>query len=198
MTKIKLTSANKISIVFYIFIIISVVFLFAGVYSAYTFATIVDQKNSLLTVNPQNVEFNYKLCDNGYFLMLNLTIKNTGPYEFWINKISWLSFLVNGTHQYQANDYSFYNSSGILIKSGEMRTIAIVDNTSVKQWMGYVYPHIIWEKKILGSTNWHIEISFEGRIDNYHSEEYQYNVKTWYLWLLPEVDKKYEESITLS
>ncbi len=193
----KLLRTDKLSVVFYIFLLFSFVFLFSGIYSAYTLANVVYQKNSLLSINPQHVDFNYTLYHRYYTLILKLTIKNPGPFDFWINKITWLSFLVNGTHQYQANDYSYYLYRGILIGAGKIKTITIVDNVTVKQWASYVYPQIIWQKENRGSTVWHLQISFEGHLDNYHAEEYRFNVKTWYLWLLPEVDKEYEETVTL-
>ena len=200
MIKISLKK-GRITIVFYIFLIFSILFLFSGIYSAYSFANIILQKDRILSGNPTEVDFSYTLRNNSYFLALTVHIKNPGTMNFWITKISWLTFLMNntnGTHKYQANDYSMYSKKGIYIAPNKDKSIKIVDNDTVKQWMSYVYPHIIWQKKNSGNTTWEIQLSIEGRVDNYQTEQYRFNFKTWYLWQLPGVDIHYDEIFHLN
>ena len=195
----KITLKNgKITIVFYIFLIFSVLFLFSGVYSAYTFANIIYQKDQILSTNPAEVIFNYTLTNNSYFLTLTVHVKNTGPMNFWVTQISWLTFLINNTEKYQANDYSILYGKGILIQPGEERTIKVTDNDSVKQWDSYVYPHLLWQKKNFGKTTWEVQLSVEGHIDNYQVEEYRFNIRTWYLWKLPEVVIEHDEVFNIN
>ena len=193
---------GKITIVFYIFLIFSILFLFSGVYSAYSFSNVVLQQDRLISSNPSEVDFNYTLQNNSYFLTLEIHIKNPGPQNYWITKISWLTFLVNATangmQMYQANDYSMYYENGILVKCNEEKVIKIIDNTTVKPWMSYVYPHLIWQKKNMGNTTWMLQISVEGHIDNYHEEQYRFNYRTWYLWQLPEANIHYDNIIYLN
>ena len=192
---------DEISIVFYVFMFFSLLFLLSGVYSAYSFANVISQKDHILSINPTRVDLNYTLENKSYFLTLKVHIKNPGSMNLWIVKISWLTFLINntnGTHKYQANDYSASDKQGILIVPDEEKVIKIIDNSTVKQWTNYVYPHLIWQKRNMGNTTWEIQLSVKGRIDNYHSEQYQFNVKTWYLWYLPEVDIYYDKICRLN
>ena len=199
MNKISLKK-DKLTVAFYIFLIFSLFFLFSGIYSAYSFANLIHQKDQILSENPVEVEFSYALHNRSYSMTLKVYIKNEGPMALWITKISWLTFLVNTTdgHMYQANDYSFYSSNGIQVTSHEEKIIKIVDNSSVKQWISYVYPHLIWEKRNVGKTNWTVELSIMGRVGSSQGNEYQFNYRTWYLWKLPEVEIQYEGNFILN
>jgi hypothetical protein len=183
---------GKVGFIFYVFLSISLLFLFAGLYSSYMLATIVHQKDLTLKVNPVGVIFNYTLQNGGYFLTLNLTLINPGPYDLYVRQISWTTFLINGSSRYQANNFFAYYPRGIHIGSGSYKYIFVIDNSSVKQWEGYVYPKIVWEKTHLGNTTWYILLDIKATLDNYDTENFKYNVRTWYLWHLPEVDVEYE------
>jgi archaellum component FlaG (FlaF/FlaG flagellin family) len=190
---------RKVSVFFAIF---SLVFLFSGLYSAHTLAEIEHQRNFLLSTNPQNVELYLELNNTSYTLTLHMSIKNTGPYSFKIFKILWTVYLVNGSTVYQANGYGRYYSEGerLVVRPGQMLNITIVDNRTTHQWSSWLLPHLRWqiEKYGLKNIKWHNTITVKGMLGDFNGEKYRYNVRTWYLWHLPEVVISYDKIVRVS
>ncbi len=188
--------------IFLIFIFVSLLFTFSGIYSAYTLATIERQRTSLITLNPQDVRFYMELNATSYNFTIHFKLVNEGPYSFGLFKIRWAVYLVNGSTEYQANDYQRYYPEGdrIMVLTGHTLSMTIVDNTTTHQWYSWLMPHLKWqiEKHGLKNITWHNVLEIKGMLGNFNGEEYQYNVRTWYLWHLPEVEIRYDKNIQLS
>ncbi len=182
--------------IFYILLIFSLLFLFAGIYSGYTLANIEKSREVLILENPQNVTFSYSYSATSYTLRIKITVKNSGVYDYGIEKITWVCSLLNNSNEsakYQANDYQIYYPQKTYVKAGRTMEFEIVDNKTTEQWEKHVIKNLLWQINKYGKLNitWHNEISIDGWLGNFDHDRYKYNVKTWYLWHLPEVLIKY-------
>ena len=183
--------------IFFIFSVFSILFLFAGIYSGYTLANIEKSRDILISENPHSVVFSYSYNLTSYTLRIKITVKNMGAYDYGIEKITWLCFLLNksnGGMKYQANDYQIYYIHKSYVKVGETKVFEIIDNKTTKQWERNVIKNLLWQINKYGKSNvtWYNEISIDGYLGSFEHEQYKYNQRTWYLWQLPEVLIKYE------
>jgi len=185
---------------FYIFLIISLIFLFAGVFSGYTLANIERSRDLLISSNPVDVKLTYEYNKSSYVLILKFGVNNSGLFDYWIEKITWTCYLVNNTNGklYQANNYQRYYPEKIRVERGKILEIEIVDNVTTHQWENTVFGHLMWQINNYGVENitWKNSISIDGWLDSFSHKEYRYNQRTWYLWKLSEVLIEYDESIS--
>ena len=188
--------------IFYLFVILSILFLAAGLYSGYTLALIAHQRTEILTNNPKDVQFSIFYNKTSYAFGIKLDILNSGPFAMNIHQITWHVYLVNGSMKYQANNYQRYYSPDerLTIPAGKSLTIYVIDNQTTLQWAGNILPHLRWMVQKYGMQNitWHNTIDIVSFLGNFNTEEYRYNVRTWYLWTLPEVLIEYEKDFRVS
>ena len=184
--------------IFYVFLIISILFLFAGIYSGYTLANIERSRDVLISENPHSLLFNYSYNLTSYTLRIKIAIKNSGIYDYGIEKIAWACTLLNisnSSAKYPANSYQRYYPHNLYVKAGKTKVLEIVDNQTAKEWTGRnLLKNLLWQIKKYGKSNlvWQNAIFIDGYLDSFDHEQYKYNYRTWYLWRLPEVLIKYE------
>ncbi len=192
---------DNIKKIFIIFVFVSLLFLSMGVLAGYNLADIEWSRNQLISDNPQNVDFSMHYNSTYYIPEISFTIKNEGRFDFNLEKITWVVYLVNGTKMYQANNYAWtYKRGAMVVPCGGSKKIHIVDNSSTHMWMHYVLNQLKWIVEHYGKNNvtWRITLDVDGTLGNFNGEQYEYNLRTWYLWKLPEVSIEYEGNQTAS
>lgn len=184
---------EKLQKIFIIFIFISLIFLGAGVAMGFNLADIEWSRNQLISENPQNINFTVKYNSTFYLPEISFMIKNEGRFDFNIEKVTWIVYLVNGSKLYQTNNYmwSYKHGSMVVPKDGS-KVLKITDNSTTHMWMGYVLRNLNWMINNGKNLTWKVTIDVLGILDNFNGEQYSYNVRTWYLWKLPKVEISYE------
>ncbi len=192
---------DNIQKIFIIFVFVSLLFLSMGVLAGYNLADIEWSRNQLISDNPQSIEFTVHYNSSYYIPEISFIIKNEGRFDFNLEKITWVVYLVNGSNTYQANNYLWsYNRGEMVVPCGGSKKIHIVDNFTTHMWMHYVLKQLNWIVDKVGKNNvtWRITLSVDGTLGNFNGAQYKYNMRTWYLWKLPEVIIKYEGNQTAS
>ncbi len=184
---------DNIKKVLYIFVVLSIIFLIGGLFSAMNLAYIEKSRDTLISENPQNVRFQVIYNNTSYVPHIVFTINNPGHLRYCVKKVTWQVFLLNGSKKYQANNYGYmYLNDEICVSPHSAKDIKIVDTNTTTLWRAYVMHQLRWLVGHNLTVKWYTTLSIDGWLGDFNTKEYQYNIRTWYLWKLPEVVIEYE------
>ncbi len=185
---------NNLRLIFYIFIFLSIFLFVSGAYSGYSLANLEKTRTVLINSNPQNVSFRVYFNNTSYVPNIKFTLVNPGHMKFTVEQITWHVFLVNGSVKHQANNYVyFFFNNKVFLPPGGHKRISIIDNLTTHIWQSYILSQVRWLSKKYGCNNvtWYTTLDIRGFVGDYNTEQYRYNVRTWYLWNLPAVELSY-------